>query len=162
LREERGNDYLYHRLLEADPLAAETMRPTNWKRVLRALEIKLSTGESILDFHRAHQRNCDIQFQQFGIAPDRKTLYARIDQRVDQMMLQGLIEETKKISAMGFSASDNALNTVGYKEALSYLQNEIPLDEAVRLIKRNTRHYAKRQMTWFNKDRRIHWIRFQI
>ena len=91
---------------------------------------------------------------------DRKTLYKNIENRVDEMIELGLIVEVKNLLDSGYSKTLNALNTVGYKEIIQYLENEISLDRAIELIKRNTRHYAKRQMTWFNKDKRINW--FQI
>lgn len=89
---------------------------------------------------------------------DRKLLYENIENRVDEMIQQGLIEETKNILEKGFDENLNSLNTVGYKEIISYLKNKITLERAVELIKRNTRRFAKRQMTWFRKDKRIIWL----
>jgi tRNA dimethylallyltransferase len=89
---------------------------------------------------------------------NRKVLYANIEKRADQMIDTGLVDEVKNILSKGYSKELNALNTVGYKEIISFLENEIPLERAVELIKRNTRHYAKRQMTWFRKDKRIQWF----
>jgi tRNA dimethylallyltransferase len=160
-REEFGNEYLYNELKKVDPAAASTMLPSNWKRVMRALEIFHITGESILKLHNEHKRQIDINFVQFGIEWEREILYRNIELRVDKMIEQGLVDEVKQVLELGYSAELNSLNTVGYKEIISYLKNEIPLDRAIELIKRNTRRYAKRQFTWFRKDSRVKWFDIQ-
>ena len=100
----------------------------------------------------------DIDFLQFGLNWNRELLYRNINNRVDKMISSGLVDETRSILAKGYSPDLNSLNTVGYKEIISYLNEEIDLERAVELIKRNTRRYAKRQMTWFKKDERINWF----
>ena len=158
LRKEKGNEALYEELKRLDPKAAETMLPQNWKRVIRAIEVFTETGKSIVDFHREQKEKERFNFRQFGLMPERKELYANIERRVDEMIEKGLVEEVKGLLAMGFSPELNSLNTVGYKEIISYLKGEIDLPGAVELIKRNTRRYAKRQLTWFRRDERITWL----
>lgn len=159
-RKEFGNEYLYKKLQEIDPISAEKMLPQNWKRVMRALEVFHTTGELIWEHHQkqSSQKEIKYNFKQFGLNWERKILYENINRRVDWMTDNGLINEVKNILSLGYSENLNSLNTVGYKEIISYLKNEITLDKAIDLIKRNTRHYAKRQMTWFKKDKRIHWF----
>ncbi len=157
-RERFGNEFLYNELKKVDPESASKMLPQNWKRVMRALEIFHVTGQPIWKLQNEHERESNIVFYQFGLEWKRETLYQNINARVDKMIDKGLIDEVKQILQMGFPKNINSLNTVGYKEIISHLENEISLERAVELIKRNTRHYAKRQMTWFRKDNRINWI----
>lgn len=157
-REKLGNAYLYDELRKVDPESASKMLPQNWKRVIRALEVLHITGQPIWQLQQKQNRNSLFVFYQFGLLWDRKTLYQNIDSRVDQMISDGFIDEVKNILKLGYSSEMNSLNTVGYKEIISFLRNEIIFERAVELIKRNTRHYAKRQMTWFRKDKRIEWI----
>lgn len=157
-REKFGNDYLYNELKKIDPESSSKMLPQNWKRVMRALEVYHLTGEPISKFQSDHKRELDIKFIQFGLNWNRERLYYNIENRVDRMMETGLVDEVKKILSLGFSKNINALNTVGYKEIISYLEGEIAIERAVELIKRNTRRFAKRQMTWFNADKRIQWL----
>jgi len=149
---------LYNELKKIDPESSSKMLPQNWKRVMRALEVYHLTGEPISKFQSDHKRELDIKFIQFGLNWNRERLYYNIENRVDRMMETGLVDEVKKILSLGFSKNINALNTVGYKEIISYLEGEIAIERAVELIKRNTRRFAKRQMTWFNADKRIQWL----
>ncbi len=157
-RKKYGNEYLYNELKKIDPESASKMLPQNWKRVIRAIEVFKLTGKPIWMHQKNHKRNIDINFLQFGLNWDREILYKRIEDRVDAMIENGLVDEVKNILKLGYNKNLNALNTVGYKEIISYLNEEISLERAIELIKRNTRRYAKRQMTWFNKDKRISWI----
>lgn len=157
LKNEFGNQYLYDKLLKADPDSASKMQPSNWKRVIRALEVYNLTGEKIGVHQKRYERKINWNFIQFGLNWERKILYNNIEKRVDEMMKAGLVNEVKNILKKGYNKNLNSLNTVGYKEIISYLGNEISLERAIELIKRNTRRYAKRQMTWFNKDQRIRW-----
>ena len=157
LKNEFGNQYLYDKLLKADPDSASKMQPSNWKRVIRALEVYNLTGEKIGVHQKRYERKINWNFIQFGLNWERKILYNNIEKRVDEMMKAGLVDEVKNILKKGYNKNLNSLNTVGYKEIISYLGNEISLERAIELIKRNTRRYAKRQMTWFNKDQRIRW-----
>ncbi len=136
------------------------MLPQNWKRVMRALEVLRATGEPIWKHHQiqSDQKEKKYNFKQFGLNWDRKILYENIDDRVDEMVENGFVEEVKNNLEKGYDKNLNSLNTVGYKEIIQYLEGEISLERAIELIKRNTRHYAKRQMTWFRKDERINWF----
>jgi tRNA dimethylallyltransferase len=158
IKEESGNEGLYSELKLVDPESAMKMLPQNWKRVLRALEVYYSTGQPIWKFHERQERKVDIDFRMYGLNWKREVLYKNIEARVDSMIENGLIEEIKYILSKGYSKTLNSLNTVGYKEIISYLDGEISQDRAVDLIKRNTRRYAKRQMTWFRKVEGMHWF----
>lgn len=156
--EQEGAESLYRQLQEVDPLAARTMDPTKPRRIMRALEVYFLTGKPISQFHREQERSAPFDFVEIGLLWDRKHLYRRIEERVDRMMAMGFLEEVEGLRRDGYDTHINALNTVGYKELFAYLNGRLSLDEAVRLIKQNTRRFAKRQMTWFRADRRIHWI----
>ncbi|MBE0571530.1 MAG: tRNA (adenosine(37)-N6)-dimethylallyltransferase MiaA [Ignavibacteriaceae bacterium] len=159
-RMEFGNEFLYEELKKVDPVSAEKMLPQNWKRVMRALEVFYTTGEPIWK-HQQKQSSFNekkYDFLQFGLNWDRELLYKNINQRVDWMIENGLVEEVKCILNKGYDKNLNALNTVGYKEIIQFLDGDIALERAIELIKRNTRHYAKRQLTWFRKDKRIQWF----
>jgi tRNA dimethylallyltransferase len=157
-RQKFGDDYLYAELKKVDKISADKMLPQNWKRVIRALEVFRLTGEPIWHHHSSHKSISRFQYRQIGLMWDRKTLYNNIELRVDEMINSGLVEEVKSILNSGYHKNINSLNTVGYKEIIQYLDYEISLERAIELIKRNTRRYAKRQMTWFNADKRIDWI----
>jgi tRNA dimethylallyltransferase len=157
LRKKFGNDYLYKELKKVDDTSAFKMLPQNWKRVMRALEVYQLTGKPIWQHHQDEVKENRFRFRQMGLKWERESLYKNIENRVDEMMHNGLVEEVNSILEKGFSKSLNSLNTVGYKEIIKYLDSEISLEKAVELIKRNTRRYAKRQMTWFNADKRIEW-----
>lgn len=158
LRNKYGNDYLYNELKKIDPESADKMLPQNWKRVIRAIEVYKLTGKPIWQHHKENKVSNEFDFIQYGLLWDRKTLYSNIEKRVDEMIKKGLIEEVKMILNMGYSKENNSLNSLGYKEIIDLLENKITLNEAVNLIKRNTRRFAKRQLTWFNADKRIHWF----
>lgn len=157
-RQKFGDDFLYAELKKVDKISADKMLPQNWKRVMRALEVYRLTGDPIWHHHSSHKRISRFQYRQIGLMWDRKTLYNNIEVRVDEMIESGLVDEVKLILNCGYDKNINSLNTVGYKEIIQYLDNEISIERAVELIKRNTRRYAKRQMTWFNADKRIDWI----
>jgi tRNA dimethylallyltransferase len=158
IRNKKGNEFLYEMLKSIDKKSADTMLPQNWKRVIRAIEIYKLTNQKFSDIKNENIKTTDIKFMQYGLLWDRQQLYENIEKRVDEMIEKGLIEEVKSILAQGFSPELNSLNTVGYKEIINYLNEEISIEKAIELIKRNTRRYAKRQMTWFRKDKRIKWI----
>jgi len=158
LREKFGNNYLFDELKKVDPQSAGTMLPQNWKRVMRALEVFHLTGVQIQKFQANYKRGTNLDFRLFGLMWNRETLYKNIEKRVDDMISFGLVDEVKKILSLEYSKNINSLNTVGYKEIISFLKKEITFDRAVELIKRNTRRYAKRQMTWFRKTKNIEWL----
>jgi len=157
LRQKYGNDFLYDELKRVDMISADNMLPQNWKRVMRALEVFRLTGKPIWQHHSNQTSYKNFLYRQIGLLWDRKLLYQNIESRVDEMIKDGLVDEVLFIQKAGYSKDLNSLNTVGYKEIIQYLDDEISLDRAIELIKRNTRRYAKRQMTWFNKDKRITW-----
>ncbi|AFN75200.1 tRNA delta(2)-isopentenylpyrophosphate transferase [Melioribacter roseus P3M-2] len=158
MKDRYGNEYIYGMLEKIDPLSARTMLPQNWKRVIRALEVYHLTGKSIVELQKEYIRKTDFEFLLFGLLWDRKRLYDNIETRVDDMIERGLISEVENILSMGYNEKLNSLNTVGYKEIINYLKGNLTLEEAIGLVKRNTRRYAKRQMTWFRKDERIEWL----
>jgi tRNA dimethylallyltransferase len=154
-----GNEHLYKELKKIDPQSALKMLPQNWKRVIRAIEVFRTTGKPIWHHQNSQIQKSNFSFYQIGLLWNRTTLYTNINNRVDRMISDGLVEEVENILNQGYDKSLNSLNTVGYKEIISYLEGDISLDRAIELIKRNTRHYAKRQMTWFNADKRIKWYK---
>lgn len=158
LKAEKGIEYLYFELQKVDPVSSKKMLPQNWKRVIRALEIYRLTGKPIWQVQAEYKRNVDVKFIQFGLKWDRDILYERINARTELMIQNGLVEETKKIISLGYNKDLNSLNTVGYKEIFSFLEGEFSLEKSIELIKRNTRRFAKRQMTWFRRDKRINWL----
>ena len=158
LRKKFGNDYLYEELKKVDKISADKMLPQNWKRVMRALEVFRLTGKPIWQHHDNQSRSKKFNYHQIGLLWKRERLYQNIESRVDEMISIGLVEEVESILKLGYDKKLNSLNTVGYKEIIQYLDEVISLDRAVELIKRNTRRYAKRQMTWFNADKRIEWF----
>jgi tRNA dimethylallyltransferase len=153
-----GSQKLFERLKRIDPVSAAKMDATKVRRVVRALEVYYATGKSISDLHSIQEIKVPFNSIQFGLEWERNMLYHRIERRVDEMMENGLIEEVRGLFGKGYSRNANALNTVGYKEAFDFIDGKITKEEMIRLIKQNTRHFAKRQMTWFRADKRIKWI----
>ena len=151
----KGKDFLYNELKEIDKIAASKMIPQNVRRVIRALEIYYASGKKISDLQKKTVK-VDFVTLQVGLMLDRKYLYKRINERVDDMLEKGLIDEVRKLKDTGFDYINyNSLNTVGIKEVFQYLEGELNHTEMVDLIKQNSRRYAKRQMTWFRQDERI-------
>ena len=153
-----GPEILFDRLKQIDPGSAAKMDATKVRRIIRALEVYYSTGRSISDLHSIQEIKIPYEAIQFGLEWDRKALYHRIEQRIDKMIEDGLINEVRGLMEKGYSRTENALNTVGYKEAFDFLEGKITEEEMIRLIKQNTRHFAKRQLTWFRADKRIRWL----
>jgi len=157
--EEKGIKPLYERLQGIDPEAAEKIHPNNQKRVIRALEIFETTGLT-LSQQNARSRLNPPPFTAYMLAlcPPRDVLYQRIDMRVDAMERQGLFEETKALQAMGLQRDMQSMQGIGYKEAFDYLAGKVSREECLEEIKKATRHYAKRQLTWFRRDKRYIWV----
>lgn len=153
--ETSGIDWLQQEIKDADPAFYAAGEIHNPQRLMRALEVKLSTGRSILSFRRHDRKQRPFHIEKIGLHLPKEQLHQRIHDRVDQMMEQGLLEEVKGLLPY---KKENALQTVGYRELFDYLEGASSLDEAVEKIKINTRHYAKRQMTWFRKDPAVRWI----
>ncbi len=157
--EEEGAMVLFEELRRLDPEAARRMDVSKKRRIIRALEVHAATGMPISAHHQSGRTEPEFAFVQFALNWPRSILYERINRRVDSMMQSGLLEEVKNLLAMGYDGRLNALNTVGYKEILEFVGGKIPtLEKAAELIKRNTRRFAKRQLTWFRADKRIRWI----
>lgn len=156
---EEGAESLHALLEKADPQAAAQIHPHNVKRVIRALEFNRKTGQKISEHNeRERQKESPYNFAYFVLTDDRKALYERIDRRVDKMMEQGLLEEVRRLKDRGLPRDSVSMQGLGYKELFAYLEGEYPLEEAVRIIKRDTRHFAKRQLTWFRRERDVVWI----
>lgn len=159
LAEEHGNQYLHDRLKEVDPESAEVIHPNNRKRVIRALEFFQETGGKISEHNAKEQmRTSPYNFAYFVLNDERSHLYKRIDARVDKMIEDGLEAEVRRLKEMGCTKDMVAMQGIGYKEMLSYLDGSYSLEEAVYIIKRETRHFAKRQITWFKRERDVIWL----
>ncbi len=156
---EHGADALHGMLERADPEAASRIHPNNVKRVIRALEFYEKNGRRISE-HNAREREkpSPYDFAYFVLTDERSRLYERIDARVDAMMERGLLDEVKALRARGYSHDLPSMQGLGYKQLLAYLDGECGLDEAVERIKLETRHFAKRQLTWFRRERDTVWI----
>ncbi|MCM3742913.1 tRNA (adenosine(37)-N6)-dimethylallyltransferase MiaA [Sporosarcina luteola] len=157
LETEGGAERLYHRLQEMDPASAEKIHPNNHRRLIRALEIIQVTGKTKNDHEQGAGEAPLYDHLIVGLTLEREILYRRIDVRVDQMMEAGLLEEARGLWEKGIR-NVQSVQAIGYKELYQYFQGAISLDEAVELIKKNTRHYAKRQMTYFRNKVEISWF----
>ena len=156
---EKGPDALHARLAQVDEESARAIHPNNVKRVIRALEFYHQTGEKISAHNeRERQRSSPYNFRYFVLNDERSRLYQRIDRRVDQMMEEGLVEEVRRLKEMGLRPGMVSMQGLGYKEMLDYLEGSCSLEEAVYRIKRDTRHFAKRQITWFKREKEVIWI----
>ena len=156
---EYGAEALHEKLKEIDPVSYKTIHANNTKRVIRALEYYRMTGQPISAHNeQEHQKVSPYNFAYFVLTDDRKHLYDRIDYRVDLMMKKGLVDEVKNLYDMGYHKDMVSMQGLGYKELLSYLDGECSLEEAVYIIKRETRHFAKRQLTWFRGERDVIWL----
>lgn len=152
---EEGVETLAEELRSKDPLTYSQIDIRNNQRVIRALEVCIVSGRPFSSFKTGGRRSRSFQIEKVGLTRPREELYSRIDRRVLNMMDKGLVEEARSLLPY---RNCQALQTVGYKEVFEYLDNKIPLEEAVRLIQRNTRHYAKKQLTWWRRDPDIKWI----
>ena len=158
----QGPDALHRRLAEVDSASAEKIHPNNIKRVIRALEVYTVANKPLSEFHKEHafaERPYDTL--KIGIKKDRKLLYADIDARVEKMMEGGLRAEVEGLLKMGYREDLKPMRALGYKEMAAVIAGRSTLDEAIELLKKNTRNYAKRQMTWFNKDKEIRWFHWE-
>ncbi len=154
-----GNTELHRRLREVDPRAAERIHPHDSQRIVRALEVFQITGKKISELQKVlPQEKLEFTPLVVGLNMERKKLYHRIEQRVERMIAEGLVEEVKKLLKMGYSKDLNSLKTVGYKEVFPLLEGKQTLKQTVEEIKKNSRRYAKRQLTWFCNDPRVRWI----
>lgn len=159
LAQEKGSGYLHEMLRQVDPESARAIHANNQKRVIRALEYYRQTGEKISAHNEAErQKESPYQFLYYVLNTDRSLLYQRIDQRVDKMVKDGLVEEVRKLKELGCTRSMVSMQGLGYKEILDYLDGACSLEEAIYILKRDTRHFAKRQLTWFRRERDVKWL----
>ncbi len=154
-----GAEALYERLRAVDPESCESIHAHNIKRVIRAIEFYEKTGKKISEHNREQRQNdSPYNFAYFVLNDDREQIYERINGRVDLMMAQGLVEEVRALRESGCRKEMVSMQGLGYKELLSYLEGETSMEEAVYLIKRDTRHFAKRQLTWFRREKEVIWV----
>ncbi len=156
---EKGPEHLHELLKKIDPDSAAAIHPNNSKRVIRALEFARLTGDRISE-HNKEQRSkpSPYRFCYFVLNRDREKLYQTIDQRVDCMLKDGLLNEVVALANMGYTRELVSMKGLGYKELLAYLDGEYSLEEAIEILKRDTRHFAKRQLTWFKREKEVIWL----
>ena len=159
LAAEKGNDYLHTMLQEVDPVSAKEIHANNVKRVIRALEFD-HQNQSPISAHNQEQKGHETPYNlaYFVLNVPRELLYKRIDDRIDEMLEEGLLEEVEQLKKRGCHRGMVSMQGLGYKEILAYLEGEYPLEEAVRVLKRDTRHFAKRQLTWFRREKETIWM----
>ena len=156
---EKGAEYLFERLKEVDPETAGIIHMNDEKRVVRALEFYHETGKPISVHNKEqYEKSSDYNFAYFVLNDVREKIYHKIDARVDIMVEKGLVDEVKALQAKGLNVKDVSMQGLGYKEILMYLNDEISLDEAVYRIKRDSRHFAKRQIIWFKREKEVIWL----
>lgn len=156
---EQGSETLYEMLRKVDPKSCETIHKNNVKRVIRALEFFEETKTPISSHNEQQKEKASpYNFCYFVLNDERDNLYRKIDLRVDEMLKKGLLEEVKMLYKKGYNKNMVSMQGLGYKEILSYLEGEISLEQAVYLIKRDTRHFAKRQLTWFRREKEVLWV----
>lgn len=159
LARENGAGYLHEKLRQVDEVSAREIHANNVKRVIRALEFYHLTGQKISEHNETQrQKESPYRFCYFVLNDDRERLYERINRRVDVMIASGLVEEVQSLKRMGCTRDMVSMQGLGYKEILDYLEGRHSLEEAVYLIKRDTRHFAKRQLTWFRREREVLWL----
>jgi tRNA dimethylallyltransferase len=161
--QEHGEEALYEKLRKIDPQSAEKIHKNNVKRVIRALEVYDLTGKKFSETNTdIRKKSSKYDFILIGLSMDRKALYERINQRVDKMIDDGLVEEVKALLLdKGFEKNLISMQAIGYKEIIEFLEGNITFEEAVNILKRNTRHFAKRQFTWFLKDENVKWFNIE-
>lgn len=155
---EFGNEYVYEILKSVDEESAESIHPNNLKRVIRALEIYKTTGKKKSELDKEQLSEPLYEPEITGLMRDREVLYDRINKRVDIMMEKGLVEEVSELIKMGIDTDATSMQAIGYKEIIEYLDGKTSLSDAVDKIKRESRRYAKRQLTWFKRNEKINWI----
>ena len=159
LAKEKGAEFLHAMLREVDPESADTIHANNVKRVIRALEFYKQTGEKISNHNEQERsKSSPYDFCYFVLNDEREHLYERINLRIDQMLIEGLVDEVKSLKEKGYTKDMVSMQGLGYKEILDYLNGECSLEEAIYILKRDTRHFAKRQLTWFRRERDVIWI----
>ena len=158
-KEEGGIKRLHDMLSEVDPEYASELHMNNVKRVIRALCFNHDTGEKLSEHNKEQRENeSPYDFFYFVLTDDREILYERIEKRIDQMIEEGLVDEVRALNDRGIKRDATSMQALGYREMLSYIDGEITLPEAIDLLKKNTRHFAKRQLTWFRREKTVTWI----
>lgn len=159
LAKQHGSQYLLDILKEFDPVSAQRLHPGNLRRIVRAIEFYRTTGIPISE-HQEMTKQKESRYEPLMLCVkwDREVLYDRINKRVDIMMNDGLLDEVKQLMEMGYTKELNSMNGIGYKEIIDYFEGNMSLEDTVNLIKQSSRRYAKRQLTWFRRDKRIHWL----
>lgn len=156
---EKGAQYLHDMLRSVDPASAESIHANNIKRVIRALEFYEQTGQRISEHNEVERaKESPYDFCYFVLNDERERIYERINLRIDKMLEQGLIEEVQRLKDKGYTRDMVSMQGLGYKEILDYLSGSCTLEEAIYILKRDTRHFAKRQLTWFRRERDVIWI----
>ncbi len=155
---DQGAEVLLETLRRVDPESARNADLSKPRRIIRALEVYFITGKPISMLQKEKKDPPAFRTIQFAIRWDREKLYKRINERADEMMRRGLVEEVRSLRDRGYDSRNNSLNTVGYREVLQHLERRINPKEMIELIKQNTRRFAKRQLTWFRADKRIRWV----
>ncbi len=156
---EKGAEHLHDMLREVDPVSANTIHANNVKRVIRALEFFRQTGEKISEHNEKERvKESPYDFCYFVLNDDREKLYNRINLRIDQMLEEGLVGEVQSLKDKGYTRDMVSMQGLGYKEILDYLNGECTLEDAIYILKRDTRHFAKRQLTWFRRERDVIWV----
>lgn len=159
LAAEKGNSHIHDMLSKVDPESAEKIHENNVKRVIRALEFYRKTGMKISEHNETEaQKESPYNFEYFVLNDDRSKLYDRIDRRIDIMLEQGLEAEVRQLVSEGYSRELVSMQGLGYKEIIDYIQGRCSFDEAVYTLKRDTRHFAKRQITWFKREKQVTWV----
>lgn len=155
----KGSAYIHAMLENIDHISYSKLHPNDLRRAIRALEVHKFTGKPISYFQEESRKQPPrYDFSYITLTMNRAKLYNRIEQRVDKMMSEGLVEEVEGLLKMGYNRELNSMQALGYKEVVNFLQGTISKEEAVRVLKRDTRHYAKRQLTWFRSDSRVFWV----
>ena len=155
----RGNEYVHRMLKDIDPDSYRRLHPNDLKRIIRALEVYRHTGRTITEYQASSKiRPIEYDVCMIGLYMERSHLYQRINARVDSMIERGLVDEVKGLLDMGYGAGLVSMQGLGYKEIVPYISGECSISDAKDTLKKNTRHFAKRQMTWFRRESRIHWI----
>lgn len=155
--EAQGKTALHEALRRADPESAARLHPNDVRRIIRALEIVERTGKTMTDYHREQQQQSPYDVIWIGLTMERETLYERINQRVDMMLQEGIVDEVLTLKQKGYTLNLVSMQGLGYKEIMMYLEGKWSLEEAVEMIKQNTRRFAKRQLSWFRRIEAIQW-----
>ena len=154
-----GTEFLYQRLIQFDPEAAKRIHPNDTYRLIRALEVYEETGKKISEYHHEHSfRHPAFRVLKIGLDMERKTLYDRINSRVESMMEEGLVDEVRDLLHKGYTANLKSMQAIGYRHVVDFIQERLPYNETLRTLKRDTRRYAKRQLTWFRADPDVLWF----